>query len=317
MTIRFYRREDAAEWVRLMNLLRGTPLGLADFLEREKRMAGADAPIRLVIGEEGALVVAGQLARSPYVPAGYLRTEIAVSALHRRAGLGSRMLAELEHQARRSGFDGLYGEQPDSATETLDWLKRRGFAIARRRRESRLPTAVRAENPARQDAGLRLPPAFRLVTMAEGYPGWDLLLPFLRDRLGETPDLEGLPPWSMQQLDRIFRTNPNARPDWVLAALHGDDLAGAGALHRAGADAYVYFVGVERKHRGLGLGTALLEGLVGKAAEAGCAEVRIDNLEENRPALRMTEKTGFTPHRTRLELRKRLDPAYPAASRGG
>ena len=49
------------------------------------------------------------------------------------------------------------------------------------------------------------------------------------------------------------------------------------------------------KARGLGLGRALIDDIVGEAVRIGYSEMRLDTLSSMREALSLYEQVGFTP----------------------
>lgn len=56
----------------------------------------------------------------------------------------------------------------------------------------------------------------------------------------------------------------------------------------------LHHVAVTQKHRGMGLGKALLDSAIKQAQFLGYGDVRIDTYPANQPMLRLIEKCGFT-----------------------
>lgn len=305
LTVAHYRPEDAQEWLRLTNSMRKHPLSLDQFIQREASNARPTILARLVCRGGDATVAIGQLTSSPYVPEGFARLEMVVSTNFQSVGIGSTLLEALEREAKRQKLSGVYTEIADPYSNSLLWLRARRFKASKTRRESRLVLSGHGSfglpNPC-------LPVAFRIVSLRASNLSRAQFLQFIGDRLKETPDLAGLPAWSVDQLEAIFLKNPAAREDWILVAMATDQPIGVGVMHEQGQDAYIYFVGVEDQYRELSVGTAILSHLIEKANLCGFRAVNIDNLDSNTAALRLTEKLGFAPVRTRLELRKVLSP---------
>ncbi|MDH4442233.1 MAG: GNAT family N-acetyltransferase [Rhizobium sp.] len=305
LTVAHYRPEDAQEWLRLTNSMRKHPLSLEQFIQRETSDARPTILARLVCKGGDIAVAIGQLTSSPYVPEGFARLEMVVSTNFRCAGIGSTLLEALEREAKRQKLSGIYSEIADPYSNSLRWLRARGFKASKSRRESRL---VLSDHMSFELPNPCLPVAFRIVSLRASKLSQAQFLQFIADRLKETPDLAGLPAWSVDQLEAIFLKNPAAREDWILVAMATDQPIGVGVIHEQGQDAYIYFVGVESQYRALSVGTAILSHLIEKAKLCRFRAVNIDNLDSNTAALRLTEKLGFTPLRTRLELRKTLSP---------
>lgn len=305
LTVELYTPENAGEWLRLTNSMRKHPLSLEQFIQREASDARPTILARFVCKGGGTTVAIGQLTSSPYVPEGYARLEMVVLTNFQGVGIGSTLLEALEREAKRQKLSGIYSEIADPYSNSLRWLRARGFKASKSRRESRLVLSDHLSfglpNPC-------LPVAFRIVSLRASELSRPQFLQFIGDRLKETPDLVGLPAWSVDQLEAIFLKNPAAPEDWILVAMATDRLIGVGVMHEQGEDAYIYFVGVENQFRGFLVGTAIVSQLIQKAKLCGYGAVNIDNLDSNTAALRLTEKLGFAPVRTRLELGKPLSP---------
>ncbi len=303
VTVGAYTPVDAPEWVSLINTIRTNPMSLEQFTEREALVEWPKPLARLVCRTGGGIVAIGQLNSSPYVPDCFARLDMVVSEKWRCRGIGSGLLDALEHEARRQELSGLYCEGAEHHRETVLWLLRRGFEIFRRRRESRL--LLDKDNSSAQILH-RLPATVVTVSFPDSQLGSEQLLQFIGARLQETPDLEGLPAWSSEQLHAIFLENPAAPKDWIVLAMAADQPVGVGVMQEQGNEAYIYFVGVDSHFRASSVGTAILSELVNRAKRRGFKAVNIDNMESNIAALRLTEKLGFMPIRKRIEFRKSL-----------
>jgi ribosomal protein S18 acetylase RimI-like enzyme len=141
-----------------------------------------------------------------------------------------------------------------------------------------------------RDAGCR----FRRIAEAD--------LPFLAKVYAATREEELAPvPWSEAEkaafLDTQFRAQhahyqtyyPNA--DRLVVSCHGDDI-GRLYIERWPSQHRIIDIAFLPKHRGKGLGTALLRDLLDEAAGVGKA-VSI-HVEKNNPAIRLYRRLGFT-----------------------
>ena len=77
------RAEDA---LRLMNLLRLTPISLPEFLDREARWPAGDLRLRWLGYDNDRAVALGQIANSPYALSDHLAVQVTVDPDHRGRG---------------------------------------------------------------------------------------------------------------------------------------------------------------------------------------------------------------------------------------
>lgn len=306
-TIRRFRPADTQDWIVILNHTRRIPVSFEFFKAREAARNPDEVPVRLVADVAGRVAAISQLAISPYMPAGVYRLDLIVAPDFRSRGIGSRILRQTELDALALRMRGLYCEANADSENSIKWLLERGFSIAVRRRESSLDlrNSALTKLESRADA-LSGNERLQLLPMSKATHLWPKLLPFLRDRLSETPDLQDLPAWSDEQLLDIFQRGRNARSDWVVTALIHGRIVGAAVMHSFGDDGYLYFVGVSPELRRLGVGGKLMAYLVAEACSAGCETIHIDNREDNLAALKLNKKLGFKPRNVRLELRKML-----------
>lgn len=119
-------------------------------------------------------------------------------------------------------------------------------------------------------------------------------------RIAEPSDLEAIisleavtfpeDPWSPLMISQEL-SSPVSRY-WVAVGEDGTPLGYAGV--RVGADqADVMTIGVHPDSRGRGVGAALLDTLMGRAADAGAVEMFLDVRPSNRAAITLYESRGF------------------------
>lgn len=82
-------------------------------------------------------------------------------------------------------------------------------------------------------------------------------------------------------------------PEASLVARVDGELVGLGNLGLRGADAWIGGVGVIPAHRGIGLGEALMRGLIAAARSRGVERLWLEVIVENTAAVRLYEKLGF------------------------
>lgn len=310
MRVEPYRSARAAAWVRLMNLVRPVPIGLAEFEAREAAWPPGDLRLRYLGRDGGRTVGLAQAAVSPYAPADRLAAVVVVDPARRRRGHGSALLAALEDEARRRGVRGLVGTVVEDARPARAWVEARGFRRFAVRIDSVLDLA--GFDPGRWTS-VRARVKADGVTFAgmegAGEAAWRELLALFRSLLADTPDMRGLPPWTEERCRAVLRDNPVARPGWIVVARHGGEAIGLAVGHVLGDGVYAYFTGVRRGWRGRGIGLALKLALIDAARAQGVATMRATNLDRNGPIWRVNDALGFRRLLGTIEYRKPLSPA--------
>ena len=82
---------------------------------------------------------------------------------------------------------------------------------------------------------------------------------------------------------------------WYIVAEQGDDVVGyAGLCVYAPGEAYVQTIGVTSAMQGNGIGTALLEAILGEAGKRGAQHVDLEVRADNAVAIALYEKHGFS-----------------------
>ncbi|NQX42590.1 Ribosomal protein S18 acetylase RimI [Pedobacter steynii] len=98
----------------------------------------------------------------------------------------------------------------------------------------------------------------------------------------------------------------------LLVAASGDEVIGSGyariesvkpyLLHEQ--HAYLGFMYVDPRYRGLGVNQKIIEALSSWSASRGITELRLDVYQTNEPAIKAYEKAGFTRHI--IQMRKEI-----------
>ncbi|MFI5532078.1 GNAT family N-acetyltransferase [Kitasatospora sp. NPDC051853] len=291
-------------------------LSLPELIDQERQFPASealvpDAPTGLLAGHGRTQVLAltadgvalgyGTAWRAPWTPPGDVASRL--------VGGGDAVLdglaAALEGWARSAGASRLLGEVPDSSPELLRILLRRGH---RADAHLRLAEAVLAPEP------LPAPPrsdGIRLETLADApdpsraaHALHRLYRETLPDNPGFVDALPGFADWRAEVLD-----GPGCRPDWILLARSGEELAGVTAVQQTGHPgvAHVSYTAVRRPWRGRGLARTLKLTAAHHLALAGVRRLRTEVEGANSPMLAVNSTLGYHPvpgghHRTVLEL---------------
>ena len=105
--------------------------------------------------------------------------------------------------------------------------------------------------------------------------------------------LFGVEAWSPEMLGSELTADPGSR--YYLVAEDGGVVTGyGGLLARAGGQADVLTLAVAAGRWGEGIGSALLDGLLGEAARRGCNQIFLEVRVDNDRAQRLYRRRGFT-----------------------
>jgi len=298
-----FTRDHAADALRLMNLLRPTPITLSEFLAREARWPAGDLRLRWLGYEDDRALAFGQIATSPYAPVDHLAVQIAVDTDNRGRGRGSKILDLLEREATGRGFRGLVATIPEVASGSQAWAEARGFRRHALHRDALLNLQTFDRQPA-------VPAGVTLSDMTGASEAqWQDVATLFQALIADAPDMRDLPPWTLARCLSVLREAPAARPDWVIVAQSEGEPVGLTVGHAMGDEIYSYFTGVLPAWRGMHVGLALKLRLIAAAQAQGVATMRTTNLATNLPALRLNAPIGFRRVPGSIELRKALSLA--------
>jgi len=218
---------------------------------------------------------------------------IVVHPEHRRRGIATRMMAEVE-------------ARPDEPLELLQcnsqrswapgnaFLERFGFAVSHRELLKRRSAALA---PAEPPAG---------ITLRQATPADDTTWSELHAvGYGAREDFFPLTPEDLQA--------ERGRPGFTLVlAEHEGRAVGLGhGMHHEGDEGLVNSVVVHPEHRGRGLGAALVGATVQRLREHGCAQVSLNVMASNEPAVALYRRLGFETYDEILTYRRALERATP------
>lgn len=105
--------------------------------------------------------------------------------------------------------------------------------------------------------------------------------------------LFGAEAWSPELLATEVTADPASRY-YIVADDNGAIAGYGGLLAQRGGQADVLTLAVAAHRWGEGIGTALLEGLLGEAARRGCTEIFLEVRVDNDRAQRLYRRRGFT-----------------------
>ncbi len=301
VTIQPYNPENAAAFLRLLNLARGQDTALEAFLSQDANWPASQIRERAVAVQEGRAVGMAELRHFDYLPAGWLLFTLAVDPAGRRQGSGAGLYRWAQQQAASLGAAGLGGNVLDHDTHSRGWAERRGFALHAHRFASQLDLLQVQPAP-------ELPPGVTIRDMTGATPAeWERLVSLYGDLLTDTPDMAGQPRWAPEQLRAHTRDNPRARADWTLLAVsETGEWLGLCQGVQISTGIYNEFTGVIPAARGLGLARGLKLELIRRARAAGVGLMRTNNHAANGPMLRVNSRLGFVQLSGSWEMRRTL-----------
>lgn len=210
---------------------------------------------------------------------------IVVHPAHRRRGIAARLMTEVEAAtAPRPAVLQCNSQRSWTAGNAL--LERFGFAVAQRellmRRSTALPPAPPPSGVSLRDATPADDAAW-IALHEEGYGDRDDFVPLTADDLQAE---RGRPGFALVVAER------EGRAVGLAHAMHHDD----GGL--------VHSVVVRPELRGRGLGAALVAAIAQRLRAAGCAEVSLNVMASNGPAIALYRRLGFARYDELLTYRR-------------
>ena len=260
--------------------------------------------------ESGQILGYGSVEQSIFLP--NYRLELVVAPEYLRRGVGDLLLDRLMNDLREVNAITVWHRNDARLTDTLDFLKDRGFAETTVVWDLRLPVAeLDAQAPPFQ-AGREIAQGISISTFAEERDRdreslrklCDLLNHAMADEPGNQPfapvPLETVARWCGQRSflpDACFIARQGERYIGVTTCSLHDDLPGS---IRHG------FTGVAREYRRQGIATALKRQAIAYARRHGYPLIRAFNHHRNLPILALNEKLGFARHASQVTLEKWL-----------
>lgn len=308
MKVRAFEPADAPAWVALNNLTlkrRNTVEGL---LADDARRDPTQVIHRWVIEEAGELVGGAALYSWAFDPPKFLHSSVFVHPAWRNQGVGRTLWQTLRSAAQ--GSAGLVADLSDDDSASLAWAERRGFGKHTHRFASELDLTTFDEAPHLDALERAEAQGVRFTDLADAdEERLERYLNFVADRLTETPDLAGLPRWSLAQVREMMRLETDPRPDWfVLAVTPTDEWLGLSAMIRFKHlnMAYNELTATHPTARGRGLALPLKLHVIRKAKAEGLTVMRTNNHSQNAPMLAVNRKLGFVPQVGKFEMHLQL-----------
>ena len=104
----------------------------------------------------------------------------------------------------------------------------------------------------------------------------------------------------------------------ALVAVQGEEIVGLATFRFAGSGCEL--VTLDALHRGHGIGSALLAGVIEEAAECGCRRVWLITTNDNLDAMRFYQRRGMrlvAVHRAAVDDARRIKPTIPTVGDHG
>lgn len=273
---------------------------------------------RFVVTDDAGVVVAfANIQAGPFPrPDGSQSLGVSVRKEHRRRGIGSVLLEELESEARRRGVPRLLGGTSASRPFALEWARRRGYAeigrriMSYRELDSFEPDRWRdsLDRVAREGITIR---TFADVLGERDEAGrerfwyelWEAEGPMWDDIPFSTPT----PHWPYERFLEMNVKSGQLLQDVSLVAFRGDRIVGLTTTgDRQKKDGWTWLTGVARDERGKGLAMALKVDVLTRAKAKGLRAMCTVNDEPNKAMRGVNIKLGYQPVPDHVELAKSL-----------
>jgi RNA polymerase sigma factor (sigma-70 family) len=260
--------------------------------------------------ETGQILGYGSIEQTIFLPKYQLFLVVAPEYL--RSGVGDLLLDQLMKDLREVNAIAVWHRNFARLTDTLDFLKDRGFVETKVVGDLRLPVAQFDSAPFELIAEQVAARGVSITTLAEEREGdsenlrklHELLNPLMADEPGRQP----FAPVPVDTVARWF-SQRNFLPDACFIARDGNRYIGITNLSLtdkvAGGITYG-FTGVLREHRKQGIATALKLRAIEYARQHGYQFMRAFNHHLNLPMLALNEKLGFRRHFSYVTLEKCL-----------
>lgn len=272
---------DAAGWARVV--LAASPLMVLDERSEAHEIRNDPADARRAVATVDDEVVGVARFRA-YPDEDHASFQVLVDPAHRRHGVGTALLRELEQHLAASGrttVNTVVEDDHGSRIVSARW----GFSITRQLRMAVVdPRAV--PEPAPPPAGVTVVP----VAEVGPRPVWEAH----QQVAGDDPSGLTLPTPYDDWLAGEWE-DPRIRPDLGRAVLVDGELAAYSMLGTAGDRAWSAMTGTLPAHRGRGLALLAKQHVLRAAAAAGITRATTGNDDANVPMLAVNRRLGYQP----------------------
>lgn len=251
---------------------------------------------RLVCVNALDLIVAyGTLARDGHEEPGHYEVRVVVSEQHRRQGIGTMVLAELERLAQERGatrLDSKFRDDPPF----LAFAQRHGYSVHERQLGWSLDLLKFDEAPFAGALTRLAAEGLRFITLADRDPqlSAEALYELERHANHDEPGYENEPFLSYDQWYRETYENAERPLDCTIVAMDGArPVAMSAIVAMPNGNMRVTFTGVHRDYRGRGLAQAVKLLAIRAAKRHGAARLGTGNSERNHALLHVNAKFGF------------------------
>jgi mycothiol synthase len=308
--------DDYAELARIFNAaFPAWPTTAANLADAARRRP-PERLIRRIVADLGSGLAGYAFVEEPNVAAvpGRLRVRVIVDPGFIGMGVGARLYAAIEAEAKACGAHELVTEALEAHPRAHRFLRERGFADYHRRIDSTLDLAqVDAEAIGRGIDELTdrfFGHAIRIACyrqMNDACADAPMRLYRLFDELWQDVPfgLTGASP-RFEAFAAEVLEDANFVREGTMIALDGDRWIGLAALERGPDFLFASMTGVVREWRGRGLARWLKLATIRHALESGFAELRTVNDAENAAILALNRTLGFRPTAVDVRYRKEL-----------
>ena len=234
-----------------------------------------------------------------YPPERDAELDVRVLPAHRRRGTGTALYERLLEHAVAQGWPSVITSAAER--DALKWLERRGW-----RRIDRQERVVLELADVPRDRVSQAPAGIELTDYASRPDLAPKLVELTAEGVQDVPgELAREEPPSLETWLR-WQDAPSRRPEFIVIALDGDDVAGFAQLNVYPRVGYHAVTIVARSHRRRGIARALKAELIQRARARGLERLITNSNVDNAPMRTLNAELGYRPATARIYLRKTL-----------
>lgn len=297
----------------------GRPLS-AEQLRHQRTADGRSGGVRswyLAIESASDRVVGwGALDQQAYEPhPRRFRVNVLVDPEHQGHGIGRKLFALLEDEARRHGADSLRADVRTDFARGVDFFRRQRFVELRRQRLCLLDVdAAKLDRRGTRSSALRSE-GIEIITLAGEGPDQESVrrryYELVRLTAKDDPELGGWASLTLDQFVRAHLERPEFYPEGTFLARRSSEFVGVTALERVPKDPvrlHIGFAGTAPAWRGRGVATELTRRAIELARSLGYRWMDTTNDPGDRAISAICDRLGFRAAETRIVGEKLLLP---------